>query len=143
MINEFIDWFIFLQYVLGNYDVELTGDTDSHTINSNNEITEKELKTVTFLAVTLFQSDGTIHTKEHRKVTSSNLYLRFDSAHPQHTFLEIVKSQLYRIWRLCSRDADFEEAVINLEKRCRNSGYSSKLTQYWGNQILYIEFYRN
>ena len=67
---------------------------------------------VTFLDVDLFKSEGTIHTKEHCKVTSSNLYLRFESAHPQHTFPGIAKSQLYRIRRLCSRDADFEDAVI-------------------------------
>ena len=82
---------------------------------------------VTFLDVELFKSNGTIHTKEHRKVTSSNFYLRFESAHPRHTFPGIIKSQLYRIRRLCSRNADFEEAVVNLEKRCKNYGYSSKL----------------
>ena len=67
-IDEFVDWFIFLQSVFGNFGLELTGGTDSHKINPNNEITEKEQKMVTFLDVDLFKSEGTIHTKDHRKV---------------------------------------------------------------------------
>ena len=70
-INEFVDWFIFLQSGFGNYDLEFTRDTDSNTINANNDIIEKELKMVTFSDVDLFKSDGTIHTNEHRKATSS------------------------------------------------------------------------
>ena len=128
-INEFIQWFTLLQSVFFNYGLELTGDTDSHNINSYNEITEKELKMVTFLDVELFKSEGTIHTKEHRKVTSSNFYLRFESAHPRHTFPGIIKSQLYRIRRLCSRNEDFEKALKDLEIRCKNSGYSDKLVK--------------
>ena len=126
-INDFLNWFTLLKSVFANYGLELTGDTDSHKIDSNNEITEKELKMITFLDVELFKSNGTIHTREHRKLSSSNFYLRSESAHPRHTFPGVVKSQLYRIRRLCSRNEDFDEAVWDLEMRCKNSGYSSKL----------------
>ena len=34
-----------------------------------------------------------------------------------------MKSQLYRLRRLCSRDDDFYTAVDSLKKRCLNSGY--------------------
>ena len=103
--------------------MELTCDTDSHKINSEIEISEKELKMITFLDMELFRSQGTIHTKDHCKVTSSNFYLCFESAQ-QHTFPGIMSSQLYHIQRLCSRNVDFENAVKDLERRCKNSGYN-------------------
>ena len=52
---------------------------------------------ITLVDVELFKSEGTIHMEEHRKVTSSNNYFHFESAHPLHTFPGIIKSQLYRI----------------------------------------------
>ena len=54
---------------------------------------EKEEKGL--LSWALIFRDGTIHTREHRKETSSNSYLHFESAHPRHTFAAIRKSQLY------------------------------------------------
>lgn len=92
-----------------------------------NEFFEKEEKGITFLDIDIFKSDGTIHTKEHRKGTSSNSYLQFESAHPRHTFAGIIKSQLYRVRKLCSRETDYDEAVLNLKKRCVNSGYNVSL----------------
>ena len=79
--------------------------------------------------VDVFKSDGTIHTKEHRKETSSNSYLHFESAHPRHTFAGIVKSQLYRVRKLCSREIDYDEAVLKLKNRCVNSGYNVSLIE--------------
>ena len=126
-IDEFLRWFTLLKSIFIRYNLELTCDTDSHTINENNEYCEKQEKGITFLDVDLFKSDGTIHTKEHRKETSSNSYLHFDSAHPRHTFSGIIKSQLYRVRKLCSRELDYEEAVTKLNDRCINSGYKASL----------------
>ena len=128
-IVEFLHWFTLLKSVFRKYNLELTCDTDSHTVNDNNEYFEKELKGITFLDVDVFKSDGTIHTKEHRKETSSNSYLHFESAHPRHTFAGIVKSQLYRVRKLCSREIDYDEAVLKLKNRCVNSGYNVSLIE--------------
>ena len=49
------------------------------------------------------------------------------SAHPRHTFPGIVKSQMNRLRKLCSRDSDFRDAVKNLELRCLNSGYQKTM----------------
>ncbi len=125
-ITEFLIWFNLLINCFRKYDLDLTCDTDSHKI-SDNVVTEKEFKSLTFLDLEIFKCDGTIHTKEHRKSTSVNKYLCVTSAHPRHTFPGIVKSQMYRIRRLCSRDSDFKDAVKNLEIRCINSGYQKKM----------------
>ena len=131
-IVEFLKWFTLLKSVFMRYSLELTCDTDSHTINDSNEHFEKQDKVITFLDVDVFKCNGTIHTKEHRKETSSNSYLHFDSAHPKHTFPGIVKSQLYRVRKLCSQESDYEEAVSKLKDRCINSGYDAS----WVNPIL-------
>ena len=128
-IVEFLHWFALLKSSFSRYHLELTCDTDTHTISETNEYFEKEEKGITFLDVDIYKSDGTIHTKEHRKETSSDRYLHFESAHPRHTFAGIIKSQLYRVRKLCSRDIDYDEAVLSLKKRCVNSGYNISLIE--------------
>ena len=67
------------------------------------------------------------HTKEHRKETASNSYIKIGSAHPSHTFKGIIKSQMYRLRRLCSKDSDFLLVINNLKSRCINSGYDIEI----------------
>ena len=64
---------------------------------------------------------------EHRKVTSASTYLLSTSAHPSHTFVGIVKSQLIRLRRICSNNEDFNVSVENLKSRCLDSGYSASM----------------
>ena len=77
------------------------------------------------LDIEIFIEDQQFHTREYRKETACNSYVKFGSAHPKHCFKGIVKSQMYRLRRLCSRDNDFMSAVGNLRQRCLNSGYDS------------------
>ena len=51
------------------------------------------------------------------------------SAHPSCTFKGIVKSQMYRLRKLCSRDNDFTIAIADLKKRCLNSGYQTNMIE--------------
>lgn len=125
-ITEFLFWYKLLKSCFLKYGLSLTCDTDSHII-SDDVITEKEVKSLQFLDLEIFRNDDTIHTKENRKSTSVNNYLCVTSAHPRHTFPGIVKSQLYRLRRLCSRDSDFKDAVKDLKLRCINSGYQIKM----------------
>ena len=53
--------------------------------------------------------------------------MKFGSAHPRHCFKGIVKSQLLKRRRLCSRNCDFMEAVNQLRQRCINSGYCPQM----------------
>ena len=52
-----------------------------------------------------------------------NFDLHYTSAHPRYTFKGIMKSQLQRIRRLCSREDDYKEAAKDLKERCIASGY--------------------
>ena len=84
---------------------------------------------VTFLDMDTFLFENVIHTKEHRKETSAEPYLFVSSAHARHTFAGIVKSQLYRVRRLCSLKSEFIIAVDNLKVRCLKSGYDPKMVE--------------
>ena len=75
------------------------------------------------LDLVIFIHNNQLHTKENRKETASSSYLRQGSAHPSYTFNGIVKSQMHRLRRLCSRNEDYEIAIQNLKERCANSGY--------------------
>ena len=102
--------------------MDLTADTDSHYIDGEDN-REKDAKSITFLDIDTYKSDNNIHTKEHRKDTSATSYVNYASAHPKYTFKGIMKSQLYRIRRLCSRETDYVVAVEQLKHRCKASGY--------------------
>ena len=80
---------------------------------------------IVLLDIEIFIDDKQLHTKEHRKETASDSYVKFGSAHPKHCFKGIVKSQMNRLRRLCSRNSDFMEAIGKLRERCLNSGYDS------------------
>ena len=84
-------------------------------------------KVIHLLDVEIFIDGGQFHTKEYRKVTACNSYIKFGSAHPKHCFKGIIKSQMLRLRRLCSRDCDFHDAITKLKERCINSGYDVKL----------------
>ena len=97
------------------YDLELT--------------MEKSRSKIVMLDMVIFIHNNEIHTKENRKETAANLYLRYSSAHPSYTFKGIVKSQMYRLRRLCSRQEDFDMAIVNLKTRCIDSGYDQKMVE--------------
>ena len=121
-ISEFIKFYTLLQVAFRKYNLELTCETDSFIFTAEG-LVEKATKQLTFLDIEIFKFNGTLHTREHRKETSANSYLLGKSAHPRHTFPGIIKSQLYRIRRLCSLETDYTIAVENLRRRCFNSCY--------------------
>ena len=100
------------------YELEITSETSKESI--------------VILDIDVFKANNQLHTKEHRKETASNSYLRMGSAHADYTFKGIVKSQMYRLRKLCSRDEDFISAIAGLKERCINSGYDLAMV----NEIL-------
>ena len=84
---------------------------------------EKSSEKLQLLDIEIFIDNQQFHTREHRKETASDSYVKFGSAHPKHCFKGIIKSQMFRLRRLCSRDSDFKNAVSKLRARCINSGY--------------------
>jgi len=125
-VNDFKTFFKKLNNHFNTFSLELTCDTDTHKIDGDIAIM-KEHQCVNFLDIHIFKADNTIHTREYRKETSTLTYLKYNSAHPRHAFAGIIKSQLYRLRRLCSREGDFEEAVLGLRNRCLKSDYPEKM----------------
>ena len=56
-------------------------------------------------------------------MTDTHALLHKESFHPRHTFRGIVKSQLLRFHRICTREEDFEQAVRILFKALQGRGY--------------------
>ena len=127
-INEFSIFFDNLMMVFAKFGLELTCDTDSFNFRDG-AILEKDNQVITFLDMDIFKTEGSIHSREHRKGTSVNSYLPINSTHPRHTFSGIVKSQLLRVKRLCSRDLDFTNSIKDLKTRCLKSGYKKDMVQ--------------
>ena len=125
-INEFKHFYALLQGAFSQFHLEITCETDSHTFKGV-DFFDKSEKFITFLDIELYKSNGTLHSREHRKVTSASTYLLSTSAHPSHTFVGIVKSQLIRIRRICSNNEDFNVSVEKLKSRCLDSGYSASM----------------
>ena len=125
-INDFVEFFTLLQSSFRMFGLELTCDTDTHDLKDGCAH-RKVSNFVTFLDVEIFKAENTLHTREHRKETASRSFLNFNSAHPRHTFPGIIKSQFYRLRRLCSQENDFQSAVDDLKQRCVNSGYPEKM----------------
>lgn len=81
------------------------------------------LDTVTFKGPH-FNQTGRLDIKIYFKETDTHALLHKQSFHPKHTFRGIVKSQLLRFHKICTRDEDFKMATKTLFTALRNRGYS-------------------
>lgn len=87
---------------------------------------------VDFLDTTTYKGDQfhithKLETKVYFKPTDTHALLFKTSHHPKHTFLGIIKSQLLRFHRICSRREDFEEATRVLFQALSRRGYSRSI----------------
>ena len=106
------------------------------TLNSHHpSITVKPLTsrtTMDFLDVTTFKgpdfnTTGILDTRVFFKPTDSHALLHHSSFHPKHTFAGIIKSQLTRFRRICSRPGDYISATQTLFRALRKRGYPRSL----------------
>ena len=86
---------------------------------------------VDFLDVTVFKHtplapQTLLCTKVHFKVTNTLQLLHKHSFHPKHTFAGIVRSQIYRYYRLSSSIDDFHSTTSILFKALRRQHYSER-----------------
>lgn len=91
--------------------------------------TEIDKFSINFLDTTVFKGpdffrNQKLDIKVYFKTTDTHALLHKDSFHPKHTFRGIVKSQLLRFKRICTRDEDFREAVRVLFTALQLRGYS-------------------
>lgn len=83
---------------------------------------------IDFLDTTVFKGPDFLQTRKldikvHFKTTDTHALLHRRSFHPTHCFRGIVKAQLLRFARICTRRVEFFEAVKTLFKALRNRGY--------------------
>ena len=100
---------------------------------------ETSMEKLVLLDIEIYVENNKFNTKEHRKETASNSYIKFGSSHPSHCFKGIIKSQMHRLRRLCSKDTDFLSAINHLKTRCLNSGYDRNLVECILNQATTLE----
>lgn len=71
-----------------------------------------------------FIDTGKLDIKVYFKNTDTHALLHRHSFHPRHTFRGIVKSQLLRFSKICTKQEDFWEATKVLFSALRKRGYS-------------------
>lgn len=86
---------------------------------------------VNFLDTTIqFMSTSTTQKKLFSRVyfkpTDTHALLHKASYHPRHTFKGIIKSQILRFYRICSRVSDFNDAISILFRSLRSRHYSAR-----------------
>ena len=85
-------------------------------------------QSIDFLDTTVFRgpdfpTNFKLDLKVFFKKTDTHALLHKNSFHPKHTFRGIVKSQILRFKRICTREENFREAVGTLFKALRKRGY--------------------
>lgn len=102
-----------------------TLNTHHHSIKLKYETYHSHIN---FLDTTVFfemvNGEKKMKTKVFFKPTDTHALLHRSSYHPSHTFRGIVKSQILRFHRICSKDSDLQEAIAILFKSLRKRGYS-------------------
>lgn len=96
---------------------------------------EIKKKSIQFLDTTIFKGPqflvtGELDIKVFFKPTDTHSLLHKNSFHPSHTFRGIVKAQLMRFYRICTRREDFLEAVKTLFKALSKRGYTRTFLRF-------------
>lgn len=94
--------------------------------------TEINEQSIDFLDTTVYKGPQFTDThkldiKVYFKTTDTHALLYNTSFHPQHTFKGIIKSQLLRFKRICTREENFMEAVKILFTALRERGYTRSM----------------
>ena len=96
---------------------------------------------IDFLDVTVFKSESfrethTLDTKVYFKPTDTHDLLHKQSYHPKHTFKGILKSQIIRFHRICSKENDFQNACNILFDSLVNRRYSKRFLRSIKNKTI-------
>lgn len=85
---------------------------------------------VNFLDTTVFKDEldpTKLNTKVFFKPTDTHALLHKKSFHPKSTFKSIVKSQILRFRRICTKETDFKKAWHILRDSLKKRNYSKRL----------------
>ena len=95
--------------------------------------------TIDFLDTTTFKdpdNEQQLLTKVYFKPTDTHELLYKESFHPKHTFKGVLKSQIIRYHKICSRELDFEVAWKVLYKALSKRRYSTRWLRKVKNETL-------
>lgn len=108
--------------------ISFVNDLNSHhpSITLKHTISSSEINFLDILTYKgpKFGNTGILDFKVFFKETDTHALLHHSSHHPQHIFKGIVKSQLLRFHRICTREDDFWQATQTLFRALRKRGYS-------------------
>ena len=90
-------------------------------------ISETELP---FLYINLRISGDRIRTSIHYKATDTHSFLHYDSSHPRHCKESLPYSQLLRLRRICSDQADFLDKAQEMASFFERRGYSAQTLKH-------------
>uniref|UniRef100_A0A1A8LVX6 Reverse transcriptase domain-containing protein n=1 Tax=Nothobranchius pienaari TaxID=704102 RepID=A0A1A8LVX6_9TELE len=122
------DFQVFLQ-TLNSYNPSITLKA------SNNTTSVDFLDTTTFKGPS-FAITHRLDLKVYFKPTDTHALLFKSSYHPKHTYAGLIKSQLLRFYRICTRNEDFKEATKTLFSALTNRGYSRSFLRECKNSFL-------
>ena len=123
-IDDCIGAFLGRKKIFKKFFDKLSNQFLKYDLQITNEISQSN---IIVLDIEIYKFQNKLHTREHRKETASSSYLKYGSAHPKFVYKGIIKSQLIRLRRICSREYDFDFAVKKLKERCIRSGYDVEL----------------
>ena len=102
--------------------------TEFNNYHPNIKFTYESYKeNITFLNLGVNLSGNKLTTVLHTKSTDKHQYLHYTSAHPAHTKLSIIYSQVLRMSRICSYKTDFEKHLVDMKSWFQARGYPSGL----------------
>lgn len=92
----------------------------------------------TFLDMKLFCENKSLECQVHFKETDSRRLLDGTSFHPSHTSKGVIKSQLLRYRRLCTRGRDATKATQSLFRILEEQGFKMKMLRKIEQEVLAI-----
>lgn len=102
----------------------MNGHHDSITVKYNLQAEKIEFLDTEVFIMRGEDGKGSLGTRVYFKPTDTHALLHKTSYHPKHTYKGIVKSQLIRFNRICTKQEDVELATAVLFKALRPRGYS-------------------
>ena len=80
-----------------------------------------------YMDLEIFQKDGVLNTSLHVKPTNKQLFLDYNSNHPQHCRQGLPYSQALRVVERCSLECDREEQLKNLYAKFEERNYPTEV----------------
>lgn len=108
----------------------------SITLTANVSETEINFLDTTVYKGPEFHKTGKLDIKVFFKPTDTHQLLHKSSFHPKHSFKGIIKSQILRFHRICTRSCDFNSAVNITFKALRSRNYSYRFLRKIKGQTL-------